>query len=86
MPRARLTYVAYRQTHHRRGTCENSSATPLFDIFRVIDGGQPRRLASLRTLEEAKACVAVLGKAKPGEYFVFSQLSLLSESIKVERH
>jgi hypothetical protein len=86
MPRASLTYVAYRQTQHRRGTSETSTTIPLFDVFRVGDSGQPRRLASLRTLEEAKARVAMLGEAKPGEYFVFSQLSLLSESIKVERH
>jgi hypothetical protein len=74
--------MAHRETHRQRG----SNAIPLFDVFRVAKSGQKVRLASLPTLEGAKARVAALGAAEPGEYFIFSQLSLLNESIKVERH
>jgi hypothetical protein len=72
-----------RKTHRRRGSSD--SAIPLFDVFRVAKSGREVRLASLPTLEGAKARVAALGATKPGEYFIFSQLSLLNESIKVER-
>jgi hypothetical protein len=75
--------MAHRQTHRQRSSSGN--AIPLFDVFRVAKSGQEVRLASLPTLEGAKARVAALGAAKPGEYFIFSQLSLLNESIKVER-
>jgi hypothetical protein len=78
--------MAKRQALLRRGTSKKSAAISLFDVFRVSNSGQAHRLASVPTLEEAKARIAVLGEAKPGEYFVFSQLSLLRESIKVERH
>jgi hypothetical protein len=78
--------MAHRQIHRQRGRSEKSNAIPLFDVFRVGKSGQDVRLASLPTLEEAKARIAALGATKPGEYFVFSQLSLLNESIKVERH
>ena len=76
--------MAPRQTHRHRSGSDN--AIPLFDVFRVAKSGQEVRLASLPTLEGAKARVAALGAAKPGEYFIFSQLSLLNESIKVKRH
>jgi hypothetical protein len=75
--------VTHRQTHRQRGRKLN--AILLFDVFRVAKSGQEVRLASLPTLEGAKARVAALGATKPGEYFIFSQLSLLNESIKVER-
>jgi hypothetical protein len=78
--------MAHRQTHRQRGRSEKSDGIPLFDVFRVAKSGQEVRLASLATLEGAKARVAALGAAKPGEYFIFSQLNLLHESIKVERH
>jgi hypothetical protein len=78
--------MAHKQTHRQHGGREKSSAIPLFDVFRVGKSGQDVRLESLSTLEEAKARIAVLGATKPGEYFVFSQLSLLNESIKVKRH
>jgi hypothetical protein len=78
--------MANRQALRRRGISEKTAAISLFDIFRVSNSGQPHRLASVPTLEEARARIAVLGEAQPGEYFVFSQLSLLRESIKVERH
>ena len=40
----------------------------------------------MHTAFRPKARAAALGATKPGEYFVFNQLSLLNESIKVERH
>jgi hypothetical protein len=76
--------MTHRQTHRQRGS--SGKAIPLFDVFRVAKSRQEVRLASLPTLEGAKARVAALGAAKPGEYFIFSQLSLLNESIRVERH
>jgi hypothetical protein len=76
--------MTHRETHRQRGSSDN--AIPLFDVFRVAKSGQEVRLASLPTLEGAKERVAALGATKPGEYFIFSQLSLLNESIKVERH
>ena len=76
--------MTYRRTH-RQGD-RKSNAIPLFDVFRVAKSGQEVRLASLSTLEGAKERVAALGATKPGEYFIFSQLSLLNESIKVERY
>jgi hypothetical protein len=83
--RIRITLLmSHRGTHRRRG--RKSNAIRLFDVFRVAKSGREVRLASLPTLEGAKARVAALGAAKPGEYFVFNQLSLLNESIKVERH
>ena len=77
--------MAHQQIYHHPNSSEKSTTTPLFDVFRVGNSGQPRLLASVPTLEEARARVDVLGATKPGEYFVFSQLSLLEESIKVER-
>ena len=78
--------MAHKQTHRQRGRTEKPNAISLFDVFRVGKSGQDVRLASLPTLEEAKARIAVLGATKPGEYFVFSQLSSLNELIKVKRH
>jgi hypothetical protein len=71
--------------YHHPDASDKLTTTPLFDVFRVCNSGQPRLFASLPTLEEAKARVEVLGTRKPGEYFVFNQLSLLEELIKVER-
>ena len=76
--------MAHSQTHRQRG--RKSNAILLFDVFRVAKSGHEVRLASLSTLEGAKERVAALGATKPGEYFIFSQLNLLHESIKVERH
>jgi len=85
VPPASHFLMAHRQMYHHPDSSDKPTTTPLFDVFRVCNSGQPRLLASLATLEEARARVEVLGATKPGEYFVFSQLSLLEESIKVER-
>ena len=84
VPPASHFLMAHRQMYHP-GANDKPTTTSLFDVFRVCNRGQPRLLASLPTLEEARARVEVLGATKPGEYFVFGQLSLLEESIKVER-
>jgi hypothetical protein len=85
VPAASHFLMAHRQMYHHPGASDKPTTTSLFDVFRACNRGQPRLLASLPTLEEARARVEVLGATKPGEYFVFSQLSLLEESIKVER-
>ena len=67
--RTRVTlFMAQRETHRQRGRSDN--AILLFDVCQVAKSGQKVRLASLPTLEGAKARVAVLGATKPGEYSV----------------
>jgi hypothetical protein len=46
---------------------------PPFDIFRVVEGGQPLWCEPASTLEDAKARVQELGRSRPGEYLIFSQ-------------
>ena len=53
-----------------------------FDIFRVDTPGEMLWIEAVAELESAKARVAALMQAKPGEYMIFSQKTGHKISIK----
>jgi hypothetical protein len=56
---------------------------PPFDIFHVAQDNQPVWLEPASTLDGARARVKELGKSRPGEYFILSQITGRKISITV---
>ena len=57
---------------------------PPFDIFRVLQDGQPLWLESASTVEDARARIKKLGEFCPGEYLILSQKTGHKLSILVD--
>jgi hypothetical protein len=51
------------------------TSIPEYDIFRVHTDGTPIWLGPANTLDDAQAQIRQLRATKPGDYFIFSQMT-----------